>query len=338
MSASKPEPPWLEGLLADPGVTDICLNGARSVHADRGRGLEPVSLTETWSEEDMRIWLLDRLSAAGRSWDARHPFVDAALPSGHRLHAAFPPLARAGILVSLRRLASASPQAVEAGHARWGRSPAYGRLLEAVRRGESVLVAGGTGSGKTTLANDLLSAVPPLERIIALEDTPELAPAHPHFLSLVSRPPNADGCGEVTLRTLLRQALRMRPDRIVLGECRGPEVLDLLQIINTGHRGAMATLHANSPRDALRRAELLCLIAGEGSVPIPAIRELLAAGVQWLVQVERGRERAITELWRVEGREGDTILLRPVLHSAHGQPACSSGVFTRESEPSRDVS
>lgn len=187
------------------------------------------------------------------------------------------------------------------------------------REGDSVLLAGATGSGKTTLANDLLSEVPCHERILALEDTPELAPAHPHFVSLTSRPPNADGFGEVTLRTLLKQALRMRPDRVILGECRGGEVLDLLQALNTGHRGAMATLHANSPRDALRRIELLCLLASQGSVPIPAIRELLAAGVQWIAQVRRtpdesGRaRREIHELWRVEGREGDTILMRPIV-------------------------
>ena len=163
------------------------------------------------------------------------------------------------------------------------------------------------------LASDLLEEVPAQERILALEDTPELAPAHPHFVSLISRPPNADGFGEVTLRMLLKQALRMRPDRIILGECRGMEVLDLLQALNTGHRGSLATLHANSPRDALRRVELLCLLAASGAVPLSAIRELLAVGVQWIVQVKRvGAQRQITELWRVDGREGDTILLRPM--------------------------
>jgi pilus assembly protein CpaF len=132
----------------------------------------------------------------------------------------------------------------------------------------------------------------------------------------------------------------MRPDRIVLGECRGAEVLDLLQILNTGHRGAMATLHANSPRDALRRAELLCLIAGQGAVPTAAIRELLAAGIQWLAQVKRqGPRRRITELWKVEGREGDTILLRPVIHCSQDEdPACGSGVLVRDGGPQRHLS
>jgi pilus assembly protein CpaF len=327
-------PDWLSALMADTQVTDICLNGADRAFADRGAGLEPVDFHSLWSGEELKHWLLGQLSQVGRSWDARHPFVDATLPSGHRLHAAFPPLARAGILVSLRKIATAAPGAP--GQARWGTSAAYPILLQAVIQGESILISGATGSGKTTLATDLLSAVPASERIIALEDTPELAPGHPHFLSLVSRPPNADGCGEVTLRTLLRQALRMRPDRLVLGECRGGEVLDLLQILNTGHQGAMATLHANSPRDALRRAELLCLIAGQGTVPIPAIRELLASGVQWIAQVEKGSSgRIIASLQRVCGREGDTILMRPVVESSHDEPAGSPGVLTRDREPPR---
>jgi pilus assembly protein CpaF len=178
------------------------------------------------------------------------------------------------------------------------------------------VVSGATGSGKTTLANDLLGEVAASERIVALEDTPELAPAHPHFLSLLSRPANADGHGAVGLRDLLRQTLRMRPDRVVLGECRGPEVLELLQALNTGHRGALATLHANSPRDALRRIELLCLLGSGGDLPSRTVRELVACGIEWVAQVRRvGATREIAELWRLEGREGDTILMRQVLDS-----------------------
>lgn len=184
--------------------------------------------------------------------------------------------------------------------------------MEACIKGESIIISGATGSGKTTLATDLLSNVPEHERILALEDTPELAPKHSHFLSLISRPPNADGFGEVTLRTLLRQALRMRPDRIILGECRGPEVLDLLQAMNTGHRGLLATLHANSPRDALRRIELLCLLSGS-SLSQKVTRELMTLGIHWIAQVKRsGPTREITELSHVEGNEGETILLRSI--------------------------
>ena len=311
-------PEWLNKILISPRVTDICLNGPSEVYVDQGDGLKPIDAqgARLWREEEMKNWVLDQISSAGKTWDARHPFIDATLSTGHRLHVAFPPLARQGILVSLRRLPSANrDQGLDctSGAARWASSPLYLRLSELVKRGDSVLLSGATGSGKTTLASDLLESVPPTERILALEDTAELAPKHPHFISLTSRPPNADGFGEVTLRTLLRQVLRMRPDRIILGECRGPEVLDLLQALNTGHRGALATLHANSARDALRRAELLCLLSSGGSIPLLAVRELLSVGVQWIAQVRReGARREISELWKIEGREGETILLRPV--------------------------
>jgi pilus assembly protein CpaF len=313
-------PAWLNELLQRKDVTDICLNGPSEAFIDIGSGLEPFSIPQQaalWNQNELKTWVLDKLSQTGKSWDARHPFIDATISTGHRLHVSFPPTSQKGILISLRRLPSPSTpsnQSAAERFIRWGNSPFYLQLAQMVRQGDSVLIAGATGSGKTTLANDLLGEVSPNERILALEDTPELTPSHPHFLSLTSRPPNADGYGEVTLRALLRQCLRMRPDRIVLGECRGDEVLELLQAINTGHRGALATLHANSPRDALRRVELLCLLASKGSIPLSTIRELLAVGVQWIAQVHRnGPVRGISELWHVEGREGDTILLRPVI-------------------------
>lgn len=307
----------LEKLLHHEAVTDICLNGHASVFMDLGKGVEPYQGEPLFSSaENYKSWVIELLSSAGRSWDAKNPFIDAALPSGHRLHVIFPPVARQGICVSLRRLPQpSSTMEKQAGNGRWRDSPLYEPLREAVIRGDSVLISGSTGAGKTTLASDLLSEVPVSERVIALEDTPELAPQHPHFLSLVSRPPNADGHGEVTLRTLLKQTLRMRPDRIVLGECRGAEVLDLLQSLNTGHRGALATLHANSPRDALRRLELLCLLNGGSALTLSTLRELMALGIQWIAQVKRIENvgRRISELWKIEGREGDTILMRPVI-------------------------
>lgn len=308
-------PIGLGNLLNNDRVTDICLNGHATVFIDQGEGIESYSDVSFFSSaENYKSWVIDLLSSAGRSWDAKNPFVDAALPSGHRLHVIFPPVARQGICVSLRRL----PQPGTGKNPdRWRDSPLYEPLRDAVIRGDSILISGSTGSGKTTLASDLLSEVPEHERVIALEDTPELSPRHPHFLSLVSRPPNADGHGEVTLRTLLKQTLRMRPDRIVLGECRGAEVLDLLQSLNTGHRGALATLHANTPRDALRRIELLCLLNGGSALSLSTLRELMALGIQWIAQVQRikgaaGR-RIISEVWKIEGREGDTILMRPVI-------------------------
>ncbi|MEK6577708.1 MAG: ATPase, T2SS/T4P/T4SS family, partial [Bdellovibrionota bacterium] len=303
-------PPWLSALMTDPQVTDICVNGGRSCFFDRGNGME--AFTFEWATDDFRLWVLHQISTAGKSWDAKNPFLDAVLASGHRLHVTFPPLSRLGILLSLRRLPSTEPTAQN--NNRWSSSPLYPLVRDAVIRGDTVLISGATGSGKTTLANDLLERVPSHERILALEDTSELRPHHPHFINLESRPPNADGLGEVSIRTLLKQSLRMRPDRIILGECRGGEVLDLLQLLNTGHRGALATLHAHSPRDALRRVELLCLLHGQGTIPGTVIRDLLVSGVQWIVQVgRRGSERKIIELQKVEGREGDTILLRPMI-------------------------
>ncbi|MGK5087651.1 ATPase, T2SS/T4P/T4SS family [Bdellovibrionota bacterium FG-2] len=319
-------PTWLATLLARPDITDLCLNGHTEVFADQGGGMLP-SPFDSWSEPEMRTWVLQQISAAGKTWDAKNPFIDATLPTGHRIHVVFPPISPQGLIVSLRRLAKRNRQnATDNSHtqsaeSRWGDSPLFQTLKEAVVRGDSVILSGPTGSGKTTLANDLLEGVPANERIIALEDTPELSPAHPHFLSLISRPPNADGFGEVTLRSLLKQALRMRPDRIVLGECRGAEVLDLLQILNTGHQGGLATLHANSPRDALRRIELLCLLASSGSLPQSVVREFLASGVQWVGQLQTDRKlgkRTLTELWRIEGREGDTILMRPMVQQKQG--------------------
>lgn len=301
----------LERWLADPDVTDLCLNGG-GVYVDRGAGLERVEELSS-GEDSVKSWILVLMSQAGVAWDARHPFVDATLRSGHRLHVAFPPLAHPGLLVSFRRLGSCSPERA----ARWAEDPLFPELARRVAAGESVLVSGATGSGKTTLVNELLARVPARERIIALEDTAELSPRHPHFVSLLSRPPNADGFGEVTLRHLLKQTLRMRPDRVILGECRGAEVLDLLQLLNTGHGGAMATVHANSPRDALRRVELLCLLSAGGTIPLSTIRELMSVGLRWLVQVERtGAGRRIADIQEVAGKEGETLLLRPLLRTA----------------------
>jgi pilus assembly protein CpaF len=312
--STSPCPDWLETAIKDPAVTDICLNGIHSAFLDRGQGLEPigpVSARPEWNPEQMRTWVLEQITRAGKSWDAKHPFIDANLSlneTAFRLHVAFPPLSQRGILVSLRRLPKPSPRSART---RWQDSEHFELLSRAYAKGDSILISGATGSGKTTLATDLLQEVPCSQRIIALEDTAELAPDHPHFLTLLSRPPNADGFGEVTLRTLLRQALRMRPDRLVLGECRGPEVLDLLQTLNTGHQGALATLHANSPRDALRRTELLCLLSAQGVITSSAIRELLSVGLQWVVQVKReAGKRFISEVVKIEGKEGDTILLR----------------------------
>ncbi len=308
---------WLDESMSLPGLTDLCLQGFKKAFCDFGDGWVPLhEQRQLWeSEEQLKAWLLDQLSRAGKSWDAKFPFVDATLRNGFRLHAVFPPLSDSGILVSLRKLPGWQPSSVSRkseSERRWGISPFWEQLNRIVAQGETLIISGATGSGKTTLLGDLLEKIPAQERVIALEDTAEIQPSHDHFIRMVSRPSNADGFGEVSLRALLKQSLRMRPDRILLGECRGAEVLELLQALNTGHRGTLATLHANSPRDALRRLELLCLLSGGAHLSSSMIRELLSVGVQWIVQVGRqnGR-RQILELCRVEGREGDTILMRP---------------------------
>jgi pilus assembly protein CpaF len=295
----------------DPRATDICF-GAETIAVDRGEGLR-LGPDFRIAEDELRNWVLQHVSRAGKAYDAKSPYVDLVIaPEGgvrfrHRLHAIFPPLSPTGILVSLRKL----PEPGSLTRV-WAESPYYPILREIVQRKETLLISGSTGSGKTRLTTELISEISPNERILALEDTPELAPAHPQFFSLLSRTANADGFGEVTLRTLLRQTLRMRPDRIVLGEIRGNEVLDLLQALNTGHDGTLATLHANSPREALKRVEVLCLLAAGASLPLSALRELLAGGVRWIAQVERTPQgRRVRELVEIAGREGDTILLRP---------------------------
>ena len=223
---------------------------------------------------------------------------------------AFPPISELGVLVSLRRLGSRLDAQLSS--SRWPGS-SYELAKSLVQSQQSILIAGATSSGKTTLMNDLLSCVSPLERILALEDLPELSPHHPHFISMVSRSANADGFGEVTLRQLLKQTLRMRPDRMVLGECRGAEVLDLLQSLNTGHRGFMGTIHASSARDALRRLELLCLLWGPVGLSVSTVRELIFQGLKAIVFV---KGRLIQEIASIEGREGDVLLMKTLFKSA----------------------
>jgi pilus assembly protein CpaF len=320
-------PIWLQSLLEDARITDLCLNGAGDLYADFGEGMSRVADLRWGSDDELRSWVLAQLSAIGKSWDAKHPFIDgmiSAVPGvNHRLHVVFPPICRSGILVSLRRLPinRAEGAGAPTPTPRWQHLTLFPQLMEIVKRGESLLIAGATGSGKTTLACDLLNFIPSNQRIVALEDTPELTTAHPHFLSLVSRPPNSDGFGEVTLRALLKQTLRMRPDRIVLGECRGGEVLDLLQLLNTGHSGALATLHANSAREAIKRVELLCLLSAPPGLGLSTLRELLAGGLRWVAHLKRDADgnRRMTELCRIEGREGDTILMRPMIEPGPSQ-------------------
>lgn len=325
-------PAKLQFLLDRNDITDICFNQFHQAFIDQGRGMEPHSEPIFANEAEYRTFVLEQISLSGKTWDAKLPFLDTVFFQTHRAHISFPPLAQFGIYLSLRRLPKAVQkeplEAQSLARDRWKTSSvAFSILLQAIEHHETMIIAGGTGSGKTTLLNDLLTFVPSSERLIALEDTAEIHPAHPHFLGLLSRTSNADGFGAVTLRDLLKQTLRMRPDRILVGECRGDEVLDLLQALNTGHRGTLATVHANSARDAIRRIELMALLAARGTVPSPLIKELIAHGIQKLIFMERIQGvRQIHTILQIEGREREVIFTRPVFSVTPNPLALSQSI------------
>ncbi len=273
----------LEPLLRLPGVTDVLVNGPEQVFLDRGSGLEPTRVT--FADDGAVRRLAQRLAAAGgRRLDDATPHVDVRLTDGTRFHAVLAPLARPGTVLSLRvphhRVLSIDELLAA------GTVTEHGaRLLRIlVSRRLAFLVSGGTGSGKTTLLNSLLSLVPPDQRLVLVEDASELRPAHPHVVGLEARPPNVEGVGEVSLRTLVRQALRMRPDRLVVGEVRGAEVVELMAALNTGHEGGCGTIHANSARDVPARVEALALAAGLGR---DAAHSQFLAGVDAVLHLGR---------------------------------------------------
>lgn len=273
----------LEHLLRLEGVTDVLVNGADAVYVDRGRGLERTSVR--FPDDAAVRRLAQRLAAAvGRRLDDASPYVDLRLRDGTRLHAVLAPLARPGTALSLRvpRRRAFTLTELEA----VGSLTAQGAqvLRDVIDRRLAFMVTGGTGSGKTTLLNALLSSVDHVERIVVVEDTSELRPDHPHVVALESRPPNAEGAGHVDLRTLVRQALRMRPDRLVVGEVRGAEVADLLTAMNTGHEGGCATVHANSAADVVPRLEGLALATG---MPLAAVHSQLGAALEVVVHCSR---------------------------------------------------
>ncbi|MEU2351080.1 TadA family conjugal transfer-associated ATPase [Modestobacter sp. NPDC049651] len=283
----------LEPLLRSPGVTDVLVNGADAVWVDRGEGLEPAGVR--FPDEDAVRRLAVRLAAgAGRRLDDAAPWVDVGLPDGTRLHAVLPPVSGSGTCLSLRVLRRARLGRAELA-ARGAFPGAAEELLAAVvDRRLSFLVTGGTGTGKTTVLSALLGTVDPAERLLLCEDAPELDPAHPHVVRLLTRPPNVEGAGAVGLRDLVRQALRMRPDRIVVGEVRGAEVVDLLAALNTGHDGSCGTLHVNRSADVPARLEALGVAAG---LDRAAVHSQTAAALAVVVHLRRGPAgRGVTEL------------------------------------------
>jgi pilus assembly protein CpaF len=288
------------------------VNGPKQVYVERSGRLELTDVVFQDDEHVMRV--IDRIvSPLGRRIDESSPTVDARLPDGSRVNAIIPPIALNGPTVTIRKF-SKDPFTVE-DLIRFGTFTAeMATFLKAcVEARLNIIVAGGTGSGKTTMLNVLSSFIPDDERIVTIENAAELQLRQEHVVRLESRPSNIEGKGEITIRDLVINSLRMRPERIVVGECRGGEALDMLQAMNTGHDGSMTTAHANSPRDTLSRMETMCLMAGM-DLPVRAIREQIASAVDLIVQQERMKDgsRRITSVTEVQGMEGDVIVLQDI--------------------------
>jgi pilus assembly protein CpaF len=302
----------LERLLNDSTVSEVMVNGCTDVWIEReGRLIKtPLRFSD---ESQLRRIITKMVGQIGRRIDESSPMVDARLPDGSRVNAIIPPLSLSGPLLTIRRFAkerfdldeltrlgTLSPQSVEF-------------LCNCVRADLNILVSGGTGSGKTTMLNALSAAVPDSDRIVTIEDAAELQLKQLHVVRLESRPKNIEGEGEVTIRDLVRNALRMRPDRILVGEVRGAEALDMLQAMNTGHEGSLSTIHANSARDALNRLETMVLMAGY-ELPVKAIRDHVSAALDLIVQLDRldDGSRRVTQITEVQRMEEDVITLQPL--------------------------
>jgi len=302
----------LEPLLRDETLTEVMVNGPQQVYIERDGKLELTNVTFQNDEHVMRI--IQRIIAPiGRRVDESSPMVDARLADGSRVNAIIPPLSLVGPVVTIRKF-SATPFTVD-DLIRFGTAtPEMFEFLEAcVKARLNVFVSGGTGSGKTTMLNILSSFIPDDERIVTIEDAAELQLRQEHVVTLESRPANIEGKGAIPIRELVRNSLRMRPDRIVVGECRSGEALDMLQAMNTGHDGSMSTGHANSPRDMLSRLETMVLMAGM-DLPLKAIREQVASAVDLIVQQNRLKDgsRKIVNITEVQGMEGDVIVMQDV--------------------------
>ncbi|MFH5804444.1 CpaF family protein [Alienimonas sp. DA493] len=302
----------LEILLKEEGIADIMINGPKCVYIEKDGRI--VRSPVTFRDNDHLLQILDRIvSKVGRRIDETSPMCDARLPDGSRVNAIIAPLALDGAAITIRRFGS-NPLTLE-DLLRFGAfTPEMVMLLEGAMKARlNVLVSGGTGSGKTTLLNTLSSFIQPDQRIITIEDAAELQLQQPHTLRLETRPPNIEGKGAVTATDLVKNALRMRPDRIIIGECRGPEALDMLQAMNTGHEGSLTTIHANTPRDAVSRLETMISMGGI-ELPIRALRHQFASAVDLIIQANRlqGGPRKVTDITEVVGMEGDTIVMQKI--------------------------
>src|SRR6187549_1276310 len=302
----------LEFLLKDHTISDILINGPKNIYVERRGKLERTQVE--FRDNAHLLQIIDRIvSKVGRRVDEVCPMVDARLPDGSRVNAIIPPLALDGAAVSIRRFGS-NPLKLEDLLNYKAFTPEMVMLLEgAIKARLNIIIAGGTGSGKTTLLNTLSSFIPNHERVVTIEDAAELQLQQEHVVRLETRPPNIEGKGAVTATDLVKNALRMRPERIIIGECRGPETLDMLQAMNTGHAGSMTTLHANTPRDAQARLETMIMMGGL-ELPVKAMRQQIASAVDILIQANRlqGGPRKITSIVEVMGMEQDMIIMQDV--------------------------
>jgi len=302
----------LEPLLNDPTVSDILVNGAKSVYVERRGKIEPTTIT--FHDDAHLMNIIDRIvSAVGRRVDESSPMVDARLADGSRVNAIIPPLAIDGPILSIRRFAVERLGIADLLRIGTLTEPVANTLRAIVLSRLNVVISGGTGAGKTTMLNVLSGYIPATERIVTIEDSAELQLQQPHIVRLETRPPNIEGKGEVPQRELLRNSLRMRPDRIVVGEVRGAEALDMLQAMNTGHDGSLTTVHANTPRDAIGRIETMVSMTGI-AFPIRALRAQIASAVNIVIQVQRGDDgkRRVVSIQEISGMEGDIITMSEI--------------------------
>ena len=300
----------LEPLLSDPSITEIMANGPKNIYVERYGKIEKSAVIFENETHLMRV--IDRIVAPlGRRIDEASPMVDARLPNGYRVNATIPPLSLDGPLLTIRKFAQ-TPFTAQDLIANGTLTSKLANFLGAcVQARINTVISGGTGTGKTTLLNVVSAFIPDDERIITIEDTAELQLKQAHVLRLEKRPPNVEGKGEVTIRQLVINALRMRPDRIIVGESRGSEALDMLQAMNTGHDGSMTTIHSNSPRDTLRRIETMVLMAGM-ELPLKAIREQVASAIDMIVHMDRMRDgtRRVVKVSEVQSMEGENIVMQ----------------------------
>ena len=302
----------LEMLLKDPTISDILINGPKNVYCERRGKVEKTNVV--FRDNNHLMQIIDRIiSKVGRRVDETCPMVDARMSDGSRFNAIIPPLALDGACVSIRRF-GANPLKLEDLLNFKAFTPEMVMLLEgAIKARLNILISGGTGSGKTTLLNTLSSFIPNTDRIVTIEDAAELQLQQDHVVRLETRPANIEGKGQIDATDLVRNALRMRPERIIIGECRGAEALDMLQAMNTGHEGSMTTLHANTPRDALARLETMIMMSGF-ELPLKAMRTQIASALDLVIQTNRlqGGARKVTCITEVVGMEQDTVVMQDI--------------------------